>query len=139
MEEDSGSELDDSVSLDLLMVHSETLRFELLQLELESGEVTVKDILRHSAQNVTDSTLKKLCLEKFADREGNFYSGNTSLATILGGKQNNIVLVAVAKGITLEASHRLSTPILSDSKVVRMVSLFVATSVFFSGPRYMNY
>lgn len=111
MEEDSGSELDDSVSLDLLMVHSETLRFELLQLELESGEVTVKDILRHSAQNVTDSTLKKLCLEKFADREGNFYSGNTSLATILGGKQNKIVLVAVSKGITLEASHRLSTPI----------------------------
>lgn len=111
------------VALVLLLVDPETLRFELLQLDLENPqEAKVSDVLDQIKESVTEPAIQALEFHSLVDRKGGQFSASTALAKALTNrKRSKDILVGLSKGVTTEHCGRLARPILGDSKVIGML------------------
>lgn len=103
----------------LLLMDPETRRFELLQLEFDSMKALVSDVLAQIPLSVTEDALRGQHYTAICGRDGEAMTGEKLLANFCTG---NDVLVAVPSSTTAKECARLAKPILSDDKVVSMVS-----------------
>ena len=111
------------ISLVLLLVDPDTLRFELLQLEFEHPrEASVNDVLSQIEESVTEPAIRKLQFHAVADRTGGRHERKDPLMNALTKcRGNRDILVAMSQGIDLERCSQLARPILGDEKVIGMV------------------
>jgi hypothetical protein len=103
----------------LLLMDPETRRFELLQLEFDSLKALVSDVLAQIPVSVTEEALRKQTYTSICGQDGKEMSPDKLLSNFCKG---NDVLVAIPTGIPAKECARLARPILSDEKVVAMVS-----------------
>lgn len=121
-EEEDGSK-GDPISLVLLLVDPETLRFELLQLEFDNPqEILIKDVLQQILTSVTEPAINRLQFHALVDRLGKQHDSKSKLLSACAQRiHNKDLLVGLSKGVTLEHCSRLCRPILGDEKVIGMV------------------
>jgi hypothetical protein len=98
----------------LLLMDPHTCRFELLQLEFNSLNALVSDVLAHIPVSCTDTTLRKKAYSGVCGRAGQELTSDKLLATFCHG---NDVLVAIPTGLSAKECARLAKPILGDVKV----------------------
>jgi hypothetical protein len=103
----------------LLLMDPVTRRFELLQLEFDSHKAVVNDVLAQAPHSVTEAALRKQKYTGICDRHGKELINTVRLAEFC---KPNEVVVAIPQGVSGEDCARLARPILSDSKVIAMVS-----------------
>ena len=128
-----GSEKDDEASdrgelvgpleIVLVLVDPQSLRFELLQLEFETPQLSkVSECLEQVKDIVTESALKSLEFHSVLDRQGNCFPAKVSLGKALTCRRHGKdILVGISKGISPDQAGRLARPILGDAKVIQMV------------------
>ena len=104
----------------LLLMDPETRRFELLQLEFDSLKALVSDVLAQIPVSVTEEALRVQKYTGIAGKDGIEMAPSSLLASFCKG---NEVLVAIPEGVPSKECARLARPILSDDKVVKMVSI----------------
>ena len=102
----------------LLLLDSGTRRFELLQLDFDSAQATVADVLAQIPISVTEEILKKQRYVGIADSEAIGRKPGDSLSDFCKGGD---VLVATPEDMTPGECVKLALPILSDGKVIEMV------------------
>jgi hypothetical protein len=107
-----------SLEVILLLMDPSTRRFELLQLEFDSDKARVSDILAQIPLSVTEEAIRKQEYNGVCDKNAKAQAEGTRLNEFCHGMD---VLVAIPKGISVEECSRLSRPILSDEKVLKMV------------------
>lgn len=121
--ENEPGDLNGPMSLVLLLVDPDTLRFELLQLEFETVQgAKVADVLDQIINSVTEPAIRTLEFHALVDRKGNPFSANTALPkAVTNRRRSKDILVGLSKGVTVEHCGRLARPILGDAKVIAMV------------------
>ncbi|GAX18606.1 hypothetical protein FisN_10Hh187 [Fistulifera solaris] len=102
----------------LLLMDPVTRRFELLQLEFDSLNATVNDILVQIPVSVTEEALREQKYVAICGPDAKEKSPTEMLSSFCAG---NGVLVAIPEGLQARECVRLATPILSDSKVTQML------------------
>lgn len=115
------------VSLVLLLVDPETLRFELLQLDFETPEAAkVMDVLDQIKDSVTEPVIRKQDFYAVVDRRGNQFSAATSLPKALTNRRRNRdILIGLSRGVSADKCGRLARSILGDAKVIGMVRIAI--------------
>ena len=108
-----------SLQLVLLLMDPTTRRFELLQLEFDSNRARVADIMAQIPVSVTEEAIRKLSYKGVIDSQSTHQGGSARLADFCSTKE---VLVALPSDLSIKDCTRLARPILSDEKVIRMVS-----------------
>jgi hypothetical protein len=105
----------------LLLMDPTTRRFELLQLEFETKNATVADILQQIPIAATEECLRTQSFNCVYDMDGNEYDDGKPLSEC--GKSNPVV-ITVPKTYTKGALHaaNMAKPILSEPKVQEMLS-----------------
>ena len=103
----------------LLVMDPATRRFELVQLEFDSNDALVKDVLAQIPHSVTSKDLRKRSYTSIADCRGTELILSLRLSTFCPASE---VLVAIPAGISAKRCVHLARPILSDDKVISMVS-----------------
>lgn len=111
----------------LLLMDPVTRRFELLQLEFDSLQATVNDILVQIPVSVTEEALREQKYVAICGPDAKEKSSTEALSSFCTG---NEVLVAIPDGLQSRECVRLATPILSDNKVTQMVSKTFDSFVF---------
>ena len=104
----------------LLLVDAKTRRFELLQLEFDSDKALVSDALSQIPIHVTEKVLSSQTYTGVCGASGIERKRSVPLFDFCKG---NDVLVAIPSGTSAEECARLAKPILSDEKVIGMVSI----------------
>lgn len=104
----------------LLLMDPSSRRFELLQLEFDSLKALVSDVLSQIPISVTEAALREQNYVGICGVDANQMSSSQLLSEFCFG---NEVLVAMPSNITPKECVRLARPILSDEKVIIMVSL----------------
>ena len=107
----------------LLLMDVDSRRFELLQLEFDSEKALVSDVLAQIPVSVTEESLRDQSYETIVTTDGEEKVSGKRLSEFC---KSNDVLVAVPKGLSAKEAHRLSKPILSNTKVVGMVRMIVS-------------
>jgi hypothetical protein len=107
----------------LVLVDPQSLRFELLQLEFETPQLSkVSECLEQVKDIVTESALKSLEFHSVLDRNGNCFPAKVGLGKALTcRRRGKDILVGISKGISADEAGRLARPILGDAKVMQMV------------------
>lgn len=103
----------------LLLVDAKTRRFELLQLEFDSDKALVSDALSQIPIHVTEKVLSSQTYSGVCGATGTERKKNVPLFQFCKG---NDVLVAIPSGTSADECARLAKPILSDEKVIGMLS-----------------
>lgn len=103
----------------LLLVDAKTRRFELLQLEFDSDKALVSDALSQIPIHVTEKVLSSQTYTGVCGASGIERKRSVPLFDFCKG---NDVLVAIPSGTSAEECARLAKPILSDEKVIGMLS-----------------
>lgn len=103
----------------LLLVDAKTRRFELLQLEFDSDKALVSDALSQIPIHVTEKVLSSQTYTGVCGANGIERKRSVPLFDFCKG---NDVLVAIPSGTSAEECARLAKPILSDEKVIGMLS-----------------
>uniref|UniRef100_A0A7S3P4L1 Uncharacterized protein n=1 Tax=Amphora coffeiformis TaxID=265554 RepID=A0A7S3P4L1_9STRA len=106
------------LKLVLLLMDSNSRRFELLQLEFDSVQASVSDVLAQIPVAVTEVCLKEQTYKGISSCDGNEKKPEDVLAKFCKGGD---VMVAVADDMTAADYVKLALPILSDPKVVAML------------------
>lgn len=125
-EEDEESDLFDDgnkgylLKVVLLLMDAKSRRFELLQLEFDSIKATVADVLAQIPVAVTEECLQEQSYEGITCSDGQEKNDPDVLADFCKGGD---VMVAIASGMSAAECVKLALPILSDSKVIAMVSV----------------
>jgi hypothetical protein len=102
----------------LLLINPTTRRFELLQLDFDSLNALVSDVLNQIPVSVTEESLRSQQYSGICGKSATLMASHQLLSTFCVG---NDVLVAVPTSLTAKECTRLAKPILSDDKVVSMV------------------
>jgi hypothetical protein len=102
----------------LLLLDPQTFRFELLQLEFNSSNALVSDVLAHVPVSCMDDTLRKQAYSGICGRAGQEMTSDKLLATFC---HENGVLVAIPTGLSAKECARLAKAILGDEKAEVMV------------------
>jgi hypothetical protein len=120
---ETAGELVGPLEIVLVLVDPKSLRFELLQLEFETPQLSrVSECLEQIKDIVTESALKSLEFHSVLDRNGNSFPAKSSLGKALTcRRRGKDILVGVSKGIDADEAGRLARPILGDAKVMEMV------------------
>jgi len=107
----------------LVLVDPQSLRFELLQLEFETPQLSrVSECLEQVEDIVTETALKSLEFHSVLDRQGNSFPAKVSLGKALTcRRRGKDILVGISKDVTPDEAGRLARPILGDAKVIQMV------------------
>lgn len=103
----------------LLLVDAKTRRFELLQLEFDSDKALVSDALSQIPIHVTEKVLSSQTYMGVCGANGSERKRTVPLFDFCRG---NDVLVAIPAGTSSDECARLAKPILSDEKVIGMLS-----------------
>ena len=109
------------LKLVLLLMDSKSRRFELMQLEFDSVLASVSDVLAQIPVAVTEGCLKEQNYNGISSCDGKEKKPEDVLVKFCKGGD---VMVAVADDMSAADSVKLASPILSDPKVVAMVSAF---------------
>ena len=108
-----------SLEVILLLMDPSSRRFELLQLEFDSDKARVSDILAQIPLSVTEEAIRKQKYKGICDKNGNEQLESVPLVNFCRGMD---VLIALPKSLSVEECSKLAYPILSDAKVLKMVS-----------------
>jgi hypothetical protein len=108
----------------LLLMDPQTYRFELLQLEFNSLNALVSDVLAHVPVSCLDDTLRKQAYSGVCGRAGQEMTSDKLLASFC---HENGVLVAIPTGLSAKECARLAKAILGDDKVEVMVRHLINT------------
>lgn len=124
----------ESVSLQLvvLLMDTNTRRFELLQLDFDSDKARVSDIFAQIPGSVTEPVLRNQKYGGVMDESCVEQDETVILGSFCSG---NKILVAVPKDFPVKECLRLARPILCDNQVLKMVSLLfilLFTKFFYS-------
>ena len=112
-----GFTLSGPIKIILVLMDAQTRRFELLQLEFESIETPVAEVLAQIPIMATEASLKTQSYTGLVGPYGKEMTGEVLLKSITGSD----VLVAVPSGMLATECTKLAKPILSDDAVVRML------------------
>ena len=115
-----GEEDDTTLLIVLLLIDPVSLRFELLQLEFDSTIAKVSDTLAQVAGSVTEKAILNTEYRGVMDGTMTERSLETNLGEFCAKSKD--VLVALPQGTSVAECARLARPILSDEKVVNLVS-----------------
>lgn len=123
--DDPQGDLSGPISMVLLLVDPDTLRFELLQLEFDQpNQAKVADVLEQIPTSVTEPAIRTLEFQALVDRQGGQFGPKVNLAKALRyRRKSKDILVGLSKGVTTEHCSRLARPILGDTKVIGMLEL----------------
>lgn len=102
----------------LLLMDPQTRRFELLQLEFDSQNAVVRDVLAQVPHSVTEEALRKQKYSGVCDRSGQELYYSTCLGDVCSGSD---ILIALPENIDAKECARLAKPILSDDNVIEML------------------
>lgn len=108
------------IAIVLLLMDPTTRRFELLQLEFDSTQATVADILRQIPISATEESLRTQKFDCVCDTSGLEYDHDKPLSDYVKG---NAVVITVPKTNTKGSEHaaKMARPILRDPKVEEML------------------
>ena len=106
----------------LLLMDPASQRFELLQLEFDSNNARVSDVLRQVQHSATEKTLRDVTYAGVCDREGTEMIAAMKLSMFCKG---NDVVIAIPNGMAGKDTARLARPILFDPKVDEMVRVLI--------------
>lgn len=123
--EDMGSTLDQPVTLVILLLDPDTLRFELLQLDLENPKgLKVQSVLEQLSDSITEPALQPLKFGALMDRAGVVSKADVLLTKAMLHRRDKYkdILVGVYKGAKIDDLYKRARPILGDVNVGRMVS-----------------
>ncbi len=111
----------DPVQVILLIMDPATRRFELLQLEFDSSLSKVSDIYTQIPEAATEEILQKTTYKAIITPKGEELKSDTSLSEFAKGA---VVVIAVPESTeeSLEKCAAMAVPILTNSKVHKMVS-----------------
>jgi len=112
------SESKNTIQVILLLMDPKSRRFELLQLEFDEDKSLVEDIITQIPLSATEDVLRAKNYTTICDRTGKPLDNKNTLASYCTGSE---ILVAVSDDMDASACHKLSKPILSESKVVDML------------------
>lgn len=113
------------LQLVLLLMDPNTRRFELLQLEFDSDNARVSDIMAQIPLSVTEESIRSQEYDGVLDASGIIMNGYARLVDFC---TERTVLVAQPKGLTAKECNRLARPILCDGQVEKMVSIHILKS-----------
>jgi hypothetical protein len=116
---------EEPVTLVILLLDPDSLRFELLQLELEKPSgLKVKDVLGQLEESITEPALQPLKFIALVDRAGGVNKPDAPLTKAMKHRQHPFkdILVGLVKGGNVEELFKRVRPILGDPNVGRMVS-----------------
>jgi len=102
----------------LLLMDPATRRFELLQLEFDSQQAVVRDILAQVPSSVTEEALRKQNYSGVCDCKGQELYYSTCLGDVCTGSD---ILIALPENLDAKECARLARPILSDKNVIEML------------------
>jgi hypothetical protein len=102
----------------LLLMDPQTCRFELLQLEFDSLQALVSDVLAQIPVSAKEHALRKQAYSGVCGPTGQAMASDQLLATFCHG---NNILVAIPTGLSVKECARLATPILLDVNVGALV------------------
>jgi hypothetical protein len=117
-------ELDEPVTLVTLLLDPDTLRFELLQLELDDPkDLKVQDVLDQLEESITESALQPLKFIALMDRKGGVHTADIVMIKAMAQRRdrNKDILVGYSKNSSVEEIFKRARPILGDPNVGRMV------------------
>lgn len=103
----------------VLLMEPKSRRFELLQLEFDSGRATVADVLSQIPVSANDERLKGQKYTGVASTDGKAKRPPIMLADFCS---DNEVIVAVPSGMMATSVARLAQPILGNAQVMDLVS-----------------
>jgi hypothetical protein len=116
---------EEPVTLVILLLDPDSLRFELLQLQLEKPSgLKVKDVLGQLEESITEPALQSLKFIALVDRAGGVNKPDAPLTKAMAHRKDKFkdILVGLAKGSKVEELFKRVRPILGDPNVGRMVS-----------------
>lgn len=110
----------DPLAIVLLLMDPITRRFELLQLEFDTKNATVADIIQQIPISATEESLRTQTFDCVCDADGNEYDHDKPLSDYVDG---NAVVISVPRTNTKGAMHaaKMAKPILRDPKVEEML------------------
>jgi hypothetical protein len=120
MVDTANSPLADPLHVILLLMDTKTRRFELLQLEFDSGNAKVKDIFDQIPLSATEPTLKNQPYGRLCNLKGDNLDSNADLKSYISGAGIVIAVPADAKEKSASVA-RMANPILTNSKVHSML------------------
>ena len=104
-------------------------RFELIQFSFDDANVSLKDILNQIPLTATEDSLRTQSYKTVCLSNGVTMTKDESLESYLGNSESKqSILFAVPDGMTPEQCLKVSTPILENPKVKKMVSNFLSDS-----------
>jgi hypothetical protein len=124
MVDTANSPLVDPLHVILLLMDTKTRRFELLQLEFDSGNAKVKDIFDQIPLSATEPTLKNQPYGRLCNLKGEDLNSDADLKTYISGAGIVIAVPSSAKEASTSVA-RMANPILTNSKVHSMVSMYI--------------
>ncbi len=123
----------DPVQIILLIMDPSTRRFELLQLEFDSAMAKVSDIFKQIPTAATEEVLQKASYAAIITAKGDRLNPEANLSEYFTGAA---VVVAVPESSVdnLQKCASMAIPILTNSKVNKMVSYITCCSIKFDIP-----
>lgn len=114
----------DPIQVILLIMDPATRRFELLQLEFDSALSKVSDIFKQIPEAATEEVLQKTTYKAIITPKGEELNSDSSLSEIATGA-TVVIAVPESSDESLEKCAAMAVPILTNSKVHKMVSFHV--------------
>jgi hypothetical protein len=113
----------DPVQVILLIMDPDTRRFELLQLEFDSAMAKVSDIYKQIPTAATEEVLQKASYKAIITAKGEELKSDSNLSDYVTGAAV-VIAVPESTDASLEKCATMAAPILTNSKVHKMVSFF---------------
>lgn len=116
---------EEPATLVILLLDPKSLRFELLQLQLDNRKgLKVKDVLGRLDESITEPALQPLKFVALVDRAGGVNKPEADLTKAMAHRKvkDKDILVGLSKDINVEELFRRVRPIFGDPNVGRMVS-----------------
>ena len=111
----------DPVQVILLIMDPMTRRFELLQLEFDSAMAKVSDIFKQIPTAATEDVLQNATYKAIINAKGEELKQDSNLSDYVKGA-SVVIAVPESSEETLEKCAAMAVPILTNSKVHKMVS-----------------
>ena len=123
----------DPIQVILLIMDPATRRFELLQLEFDSALSKVSDIFKQVPEAATEEVLQKTTYKAVITPKGEELNSDASLSEIATGA-TVVIAVPDSSDQSYEKCAAMAVPILTNSKVHKMVSFHVVDLSSFHHP-----
>lgn len=110
------------IQIVLLLMDAHSRRFELIQLSFDACSSTVSDILKQIPLSATEISLRTQAYDSVCLTDGKIMSDDVFLIAYIDQlKNSHNILLAIPSGMESLECLKLSTPILNDPKVKKML------------------